>query len=194
MRRPEIEALLPGVFQRTVADGTPLVPILDAMEGLHAPSEDVLQHLDAFFDPRRTPDTFVPLLARWVDLDWLMVEHPEDPFPGDFSPLVTGTGRLRELIATVVRLSAWRGTTTGLAQFLYIATGTDGFEIEESPPGDDGAPIPFHIRVHAPAATEPYAPLIHRIVDTQRPAYVTFDIRFGDTSIDDAHLEEEHDG
>jgi len=182
MRRPEIEVLLPGVFQRTVGDGTPLVSVLDAMEGLHAPSEDVLQQLEIYFDPRRTPDAFVPLLARWVDLDWLMVEHPEDPFPGDFTPLVTGTGRLRELIATVVQLSAWRGTNPGLARFLFTATGIDGFEIEESPAGPDGAPIPFHIRVHAPAAAEPYAPLIHRIVETQRPAYVTFDIHFGEAN------------
>ncbi len=66
-------------------------------------------------------------LAQWVDLGWLL---PEDggPFPG-------GLGRLRELIQASAELSRWRGTKRGLVQFLELATGLDGFAIDESAPG-----------------------------------------------------------
>ncbi len=51
MKRTEIEQMLPGIFQRTVQEGTPLFALLEVMEALPAPDEAVLDQLDAFFDP-----------------------------------------------------------------------------------------------------------------------------------------------
>src|SRR5438105_2847657 len=122
MRAPEIARLLPSVFRRTLAPaaGDPLGALLAVMEAMHAPVEGVLGELDAWFDPRRAPAEFVPLLARWVDLD---------------VPVSTGLGRLRELVAARVELSRLRGTAAGLVRFLALATGLDGFRVDEAVPG-----------------------------------------------------------
>src|SRR5688572_27926630 len=120
MRSPDIQRLLPGVFQRTVQPGAPLAALLEVMEALHAPSEAVLAQLEAHFDPRRAPERFVPFLARWVGMDL---------------PVTTGLGRLRELVAAAVEISRWRGTARGLRLFLTTATGRTDFEVEEVVPG-----------------------------------------------------------
>jgi phage tail-like protein len=176
MKRTEIEHLLPGVFHRTLYAGSLLETLLEVMEVLHAPAEDVLRELDSFFDPRRAPYRFVPYLAGWVDLDKLLSAGPVSEFsPASFP---TGLGRLRELVATAAFLSKWRGTAKGLLTFLETATGTQGFEIDEHVPGDDGQPRPFHLRVFAPQETEPYIVLITKIIELEKPAYVTYELEF----------------
>lgn len=184
MRRREIERLLPVVFQRTIARGAvragarsasdaspshataagdPIGALLDVMETLHAPSEAILADIDACFDPRRAPDRLVPFLARWVDLDL---------------PVTTGLGRARELVARAVTLAGWRGTRRGLCAFLVTATGAPGFRIDESVPDDSGRPRPFHIAVTAPAACAPHRAMIERIIEREKPAWVTWELRF----------------
>jgi phage tail-like protein len=163
MKSAEILRLLPGVIQRTARPGNPLAAVLSVMEALHAPSEEVLENLDALFDPRRAPDRFVPFLARWVDLDL---------------PVTTGLGRLRELSAAGVELSRWRGTARGLLLFLSTATGRQDFEVDERVPGPDGVPLPFHIRVRAPGELVPHRPMLERIIELEKPAYVTYELHF----------------
>ncbi len=182
MRRNEIEGLLPEIFQRTIRPGNPLFALLDVMELLHAPSEQVLERLDAFFDPYRAPDRLVPYLARWVDLERFLADSSGgdgESAPGQVSdPFPSGTGRLRELIADVAFLSKWRGTAKGLLRFLETATGVQGFEVHERVLGSDGRPRPFHIRVRAPSETEIYRGLIERIIENEKPAYVTYELAF----------------
>ena len=163
MKRNDIEQLLPGIFQRTLHEGGPLVALLEVMEGLHAPSEAALVGLPALFDPRRTPERFVPFLARWVDLG---------------VPVTTGLGRQRELVAAAVELSRWRGTARGLRLFLRTATGSDAFVIEEQVPGKDGRPRPFHLRVRAPAELAPHRAMVEAIIEREKPAYVTYELHF----------------
>lgn len=163
MKREEIEQLLPGVFQATLAEGGPLAAVVDLMEALHAPPEARLGLLDACFDPWRAPDAFVPLLARWVNLD---------------VPVTTGLGRLRELVAAAVELSRWRGTARGLVRFLETATGQTGFHIDERVPEGSGLARPFHIRVTAPAAVASHRAMLERIIERERPAYVTYELAF----------------
>src|SRR5512146_2551696 len=106
MRREEIERLLPGVFQRTlsgVGERGPLGALLDVMVGLLQPREEAMQRLPSVLNPRVAPEAFVPLLARWLNLDL---------------PVSTGPGYERELIANAVELSRWRGTSYGLVRFL----------------------------------------------------------------------------
>lgn len=172
MKRNEIERLLPGVFQRTAQPGTPLDALLHAMEALHAPDQEALAHLESYFSAYEAPDEFVPMLARWVDLDRLLAEtpdHPADAFAG-------GLGRLRELVAAAAYLSKWRGTARGLLRFLQTATGLSGWEIDETVPGADGQPRPFHIRVVAPTGAARYRALVERIVEMEKPAYVTYEL------------------
>jgi phage tail-like protein len=176
MKRTEIEHLLPGIFQRTIREGTPLFALLEVMEALPAPDEAVLDQLDAFFDPYRTPDAFVPFLASWVDLEWLLLEVPEG-FTSLASPLPSGMGRLRELVAAAAFLAQWRGTAKGLIRFLETATGVQGFAIEEQVLGSDGQIKPFHIRVRAPQETAPYRVMIERIIESEKPAYVTYELQ-----------------
>ena len=177
MKRTEIEHLLPGIFQRTVQEGTPLFALLEVMERLPAVDEAVLDQLDAFFDPYRTPDAFVPFLTGWVDLDWLLLEVPEEFTELAPPPLPSGIGRLRELVATATFLAQWRGTAKGLLRFLETATGVQGFVIEEQVPGPDGLPMPFHIRIRAPQETAPYRVMIERIIESEKPAYVTYELQ-----------------
>lgn len=173
MKREQIEQLLPGVFQRTAKPGTPLRALLDAMETLQAPAEDVLSRLDEFFDPRRTRDDFVPVLARWVDLDFLLETRGGDKLNSRSSQTIsTGLGRLRELVASAAELAKWTGTAHGLLLFLKIATGEEHFEIRENIDAE-GKPHPFHLTVIAPASMKPHLELIQRIITSEKPAYVT---------------------
>ena len=180
MNRGEIERLLPEVFQRTLAPGSPLGAVLDAMEALHAPSEAVLAAVAQTFSAYQAPDGFVPFLAGWVDLDRLL--RPASPTAGPAEQAARafagGLGRLRELVAAAAYLSQWRGTAHGLTLFLTTATGLGGFRVDEAVAGPDGLPRPFHIRVSAPAASAPHRALIEQIVEQEKPAYVTAEIEF----------------
>jgi phage tail-like protein len=180
MNPSEIERLLPSVFQRTLDAGSPLAAILDAMAALHAPSEQALATLDRIFNAYRTPDAFVPYLAHWLDLDRFLPESATRPEAGEPipAPLAARLGRWRELIAAAAQLSQWRGTAYGLCQFLETATGTTGFQVDEAVPGPDGLPRPYHIRVRAPDAARPETALIERIVEQEKPAYVTWELEF----------------
>jgi phage tail-like protein len=178
MKRNEIERLLPEIFQRVALPGTPLFALLEIMDALHEPSEEILGNVGPYFDPYQAPDRFVPLLARWVDLERYLVDLPPEATPASrFAP---GLGRLRELINAVAFLSKWRGTAKGLRLFLETATGVEGFVIDEQAPGPDGLPRPFHIRVQAPAEAQHYHELIRRVVEMEKPAYVTYELRYGD--------------
>jgi len=178
MRRAEIERLLPDIFRRTSHPGNPLHALLEVMEALQAPSEAALRDLHTFFEPRHSPDAFVPYLAGWVDLERLLAEAPSGPDTPPPPTFPTGLGRLRELIAQAAFLSQWRGTSRGLLRFLETATGAQGFAIDEQVPGESGLPRPFHLRVRAPRETEPHRVLIERIIEVEKPAYVTYELVF----------------
>jgi phage tail-like protein len=174
MKATQIKRLLPAVFQ-SAADGvTPLATILKIMEEMHAPAEATLDHLESYFDPYRTPDACVPFLATWVDLEGVL-----DQRGSTGATLSTGVGRLRELTATAVLLSKWRGTRKGLLFFLQMATGVNDFTINEAIRDADGNEIPFHMRIAVPAAAKAHRTLIERIIELEKPAYVTYDLDFG---------------
>lgn len=185
MRAADIERMLPGVFQQALAPDQPLSALLTVMEALHQPGEDVLDRLDAHLDPRRAPEEFVTLLARWVDLDRLFREGAANGAKTAGDSLATGIApeRLRLLVRAAARLSQWRGTQRGLREFLELATGIEGFDLRENmrSGGKTGQAVaaPYHLWVAAPAAAEPQRPLIDRIVRSEKPAYMTHELTFG---------------
>jgi phage tail-like protein len=180
MKREEIETLLPRVFQQTLRPGGPLNTLLEVMELLHTPAEAVLSHLEKYFNAYSTPNKFVPYLAYWVDLGRFYPFYsaqPED-LRRSVDPISSGTGRLRELIAAAAYLSQWRGTAKGLKLFLETACGINGFELVENVIGENGNPRPFHIRIVAPPNAEPHIALIERIIEQEKPAYVSYEVEF----------------
>jgi phage tail-like protein len=179
MKRDEIARLLPAIFQRTISPGNPLTALLEVMETLQAPSEAVLQNLDAIFDPRRTPEEFVPFLAYWTDLTALFKEsvNVEEQFDFSRATIASGVGRLRELVAEAAFLSQWRGTHKGLLLFLQTATGLQDFQLQENI-DLKGNPKPFHLSVRAPNEGLAFKSLIQRIVESEKPAYVTYELGF----------------
>lgn len=177
MKSTEIINLLPSVFQRTLSPESPLAAILEVMEVLHAPAEDALATLPADFDPLRAPEAFVPFLGRWVGLARLYERDGAITVPG--APprsIASGMGRLREVVAHAAELATWAGTARGLLLFLTLATGLDGFTIDEGVTGEKNEPREFHFRVHAPRAAEPYIGLLRAIIELEKPAYATYEL------------------
>jgi phage tail-like protein len=183
VKRETILRLMPVVFQRTAEDDSPLLGLLGVMEQLHEPSEEILRNLSAVFNPRSAPDRFLPYLSRWVNLDWLF-EPMLEGWSGDREqhvPFPPGLASMRELVALSFRLNRESGTARGLLLFLRTATGSADFAIEENPPGPNGVPRPYHMLVRAPASAVPYRVMLQRIIEFEKPAYVTFDLVFDGT-------------
>lgn len=171
MKQNNIARLLPAIFQQTIQPETPQAVLLAVMERLPAPDEAVLERLETFFNPYQTPANFVPFLASWVDMEWILLADSQE-FSSLIPPLPSGIGRLRELVASATFLAQ------DLLSFLEIASGLQGFTIEERVPGPDGHPRAFHIAVHAPSAAAQYQALLQHIIEAEKPAYVTYDLVF----------------
>ena len=169
MEAREIAQLLPDIFQRTL-QSTPdssknvLFALLCVMEAHHAPVETTLAQLQRYFLPDQTDDSFVPFLAQWLDLAWL-VEAQANLKPSEIETL------RRILSRHAVTLSTQRGTRRGMLRFLRLATGLFNFQIKESPNRA------YHIVVTYPPEANP--DLVKVIVNQMKPAYVTvtFELR-----------------
>lgn len=159
MRRPAIDRLLPTAYQQAAGPGSPLGALLDLMEQLHGPDEELLDRIEDIAAPYRAPDRLLPYLAGWVALDHLAAV----PIP---------VGRLRDLVAHGAELAQWRGTRRGLVRMLEIATGVAGFAIEE--------PRPFAFVVRVPAAASAHSELVRRIIEAEKPAATTYEVVIDD--------------
>jgi phage tail-like protein len=176
MKQSEIKQFLPAVMQRTVRKGNLMDALLQVMEDLHAPTDVILGQIDAVFDPYRTADRFVPFLSSWVDFDYVLGGLSDEEVLS--SPNYIGRiACLRDLIANAAFLSQWRGTNKGLLAFLELATGVTGFKIEETVLDESQKIKPFHLKVLMPSAAKDFTDLIRRIVDTEKPIYVTYELK-----------------
>lgn len=178
MKLNDIAHLLPEIFQRTLRPGNPLSALLEVMEKLHEPSDQILRNICAVFNPRLTPDEFVAFLAGWVNLEWLFDDLADRTDKSPESSFTPGLGRLRELVSAATELAHWRGTARGLLLFLETATGAHGFEINEQVVAPDGRPAPYHVQILVPEAGASHRSLIQRIVEFEKPAYVTYELKF----------------
>lgn len=178
MKQREISRLLPEVFQRTDRAGSPLRALLTVMESMTEPAEEILQQVPAYFNPYTAPENFLPFLAYWVDLDRFFPAMQQQNFTDKNVTPVMETGRLREMIAAATQFSKLRGTAAGLRLFLEMATGIQGFEIEENVLSEQNQVLPFHIHIRAPQTAHRQSGLIERIIEQEKPAYVTFSLEF----------------
>ncbi len=166
---------MPEVIQRTVHPGNLMNAFLQVMEDLHTPTDHILAKIDAVFHPYRTADRFVPFLASWVDFDYVLggLSDEEVLSSPSYAPRMAC---LRDLIAHASWLSQWRGTNKGLLAFLELATGVRGYKIDEAVLDEDKKVKPFHLKITAPAEAAVFTDLIRRIVDTEKPIYVTYEL------------------
>jgi phage tail-like protein len=174
MQTTDLLRLLPEIIRRTAQRGTPLDALLQTMASLPLRDETILGALDAYFDPDRAPDRFVPFLATWVDLAWLPVLDLE-PGAGAAQGAVE-VHRLRDLIKVAPRLAQLRGTAAGLALFLGTATGVAGIRVLDSGSSDATVRRLFHLRVEVPAAAAQQRALIELIARMEKPAHVTCEV------------------
>ncbi len=166
MTRDRIEQLLPSVVRRAILPGNALSALTAVAADLFDPAEEAAGALDGYFDPWRCPERFLPLLAAWVDIPL---------------PVTTGSRRLRELISVAVGLHQVRGTRRALLAFLEAATGLRGFEIDETVRDAAGRVRPFVVAVRAPEEARAHAPMIERLIESERPAQVRCELAFVST-------------
>lgn len=168
-QRDRVVDLLPEVIRTTATPGSPLAALGAAADDLHAPVLDVLDRLDDVVDPARAPARFIRYLAGWVDLGWVAAAEGESGARAAGGVTVT---RLRDVLAASADLSARRGTPGGLARFLHLATGVEGFGVEPV----EGE---FHVRVLVPAGASDQVELVEHLVQGLRPAHVTSEVLLG---------------
>ena len=177
MKQEAIKLLMPAMFRLAAGKNTPLDAVFSVMEALHDQTETTLRKIDAVFDPLRTNERFVPYLAGWVDLDWVV---RGDETAAGYGQSAIPTEHFRKLVSLAWYLSKWRGTAAGLKLFLETATGVEGFSIDERPIDNQGRIIPFHIEITVPEAAADRRHLVERIIENEKPAYVTYRIVNGD--------------
>src|SRR5207248_3274186 len=117
---------LPTAF----ADNDFLGRYLLIFESIWEALEQRQNHIDMYFDPRTCPETVLPWLAGWFDLE-TGLHWPES--------------RTRDLVQQVSELYRYRGTAYGMAKMIEIWTGVTP-EIAEDP----DQPFVFRVRVKQP--------------------------------------------
>lgn len=176
MRKKSIERLLPTAYQRAAVPDSVLSALLDVMEHLHAPDEEILADVDALFAAYTARQDFLPFLASWVTLDYLVgvpgsrAAIRAGGIPRADGRLLLPAARVRDLIDNAAELARVRGTPGGLVRFLTLATGHQGFGVRE--PADR----PFHFVVEVPAAARRFTGVIRHIVEHEKPAAATFSL------------------
>jgi phage tail-like protein len=158
---------------------------LKVFEQSFEPAVDILQTLWAYLDPNTAPSQMLPFLAYWVG------------WPGQ---VPWDELKQRQLIRRALEIYRWRGTQRGLQLYLHLYTGlpNDQIRIEESfnrtfelgqsqlgPMTMLGNGRPYHFSVRLTPPQEEIdrldEPLIRTIIEQEKPAFCTYDLRFDAT-------------
>jgi phage tail-like protein len=128
------------------------------MENTLKPIEGIIDNAACYFDPRLTPEEFLPWLAGWVGLT------QDESWP---------LARRREMIRQAAELYRWRSTRRGLSEHLRIYAGASPI-IE-----DNVAPNTFAVTllVEEPAAID--EAIVRGIIEAHRPAHTTYRLQIG---------------
>ncbi len=168
MTKNEILQLLPDLYRRSAPQSPLMDGLLDVMSWQHSSLEKTIENISSYYNPFATSDNFVPFLATWVGYDYLVRTEAKDGI--GFGP---GIGRLRLLISKSVLHSQIRGTLNGMKTVLETATGIEPFEVRENFSIKENRIRPFHISVKGPAGSDSFSWEIARIIQHEKPAYVT---------------------
>lgn len=127
---------------------------LQIFESVWEPLEQRQDHADMYFDPRTCPASFLPWLARWIDLD-LDPGLPE--------------ARRRALLTEAFELYRWRGTRYGLSRMIELRTGLTP-EIVDEPA------MPFVMRVRLTLADGVAfdRQALEDVISAHKPAHVGY--------------------
>ncbi|MDP2354768.1 MAG: phage tail protein [Beijerinckiaceae bacterium] len=169
-----IPRLLPEAMQMGVTPGSVLETLVGIMQSHLTPDEMILGDLDRWFDPRRAPEDFLMMLAGWVGLERTLVSEIDS---ATARPTIDSAA-IRELILRAAEFARERGTARTLKRILSIVTNSDAITVIENPPGDDGEPQAFHVRVELPNSALRHEALARRVVENWKPASVTSEIVF----------------
>jgi phage tail-like protein len=163
LRSPHpIGGLLPSAY----AEDSLAQRFTGALDEVLAPVLSTLDCLDAYFDPALAPADFVDMLAAWVAL------------PLDESWTLD---RRRALVAAAVDLHRRRGTPSGLAELVALATGgrveilESGGCVASEQPGSrlPGTSRPgLHVRVWVPDPRAVDAGRLANLVAASKPAHL----------------------
>jgi phage tail-like protein len=124
------------------------------LESIWEPLEQRQDHIDQYFNPATCPASFLPWLARWLDVSF-NAHWPE--------------ARRRHLLAEAMDLYRWRGTRYGLERMIEVCTGLTP-EITEDP----AQPFVFRVRVTIPAGSGIERDLIEELVRAHKPAHAGY--------------------
>lgn len=138
--------------------------------------ETILDHIEAFFDPDRTPEDFLPWLAQWVATslrdDWSVATK-------------------RKFIGQIIPLYKLRGTRAGIQKVLELSDveakivdfhdGKD-VEVEEKAFGSGAKPPHFFgvivtLRTRNPALLANTIRRVRAIVDREKPAHTYYGLQ-----------------
>jgi len=173
MDSPEVTALLPAIFRRTIESLSPeqrrfnpLGALVDVIAMLITRLEDPLTNLTRQFNPVQADPRFVLYLAEWLGMSWLGELAGAQELDALEPPLLR-LDALRMVLAAAPVISSWRGTARGLSTFLNLATSCDGFAVRET--GQ-----PFEMEVLVPTRAASSLRLIEAIVEHEKPAHSTW--------------------
>ena len=164
---------LPGLYR----DDKFMGQYLNIFEDIMGPLERTVDNMDMYFDPTITPESLVPWLASWLDLN---------PGPGWTEK------RWRELIKSAALLHRLRGTKRGISEYLRIYTGNVP-EITEYIPGmsldsntklgvgtklgSTGTGNHFTVILELDSNDEIDIDTVKSIIDSQKPAHTIYTLQ-----------------
>jgi phage tail-like protein len=143
-------------------------------ESILNPIENSVDNMALYFDPRLTPESLLPWLASWVDL----ALDPSWPLE-----------RRRELVQKAADLYRWRGTKSGLSEYLRIYTGSapeileyiPGMILDEKTQlgintmlGSSGAGHHFTVIIESPEESKIDPKVVRQIIESQKPAWAVY--------------------
>ncbi|MBD1909765.1 MULTISPECIES: phage tail protein [unclassified Leptolyngbya] len=175
---------LPALYRENDFIGRFLAIIEQAFD----PVVQTMDQMWAYLDPLTAPEALLPFLAHWVgwttDTQWTVQQQ-------------------RRLIRHAVTLYRWHGTRQGLRFYLHLYTGLPldehvkkesekhicieevfsyGFVVNQAAIGEDamlggGRPYHFIVRLRLnERASHIHEDLIRKIIDSQKPAFCTYDL------------------
>jgi phage tail-like protein len=163
---------LPGLYCEDEFMGR----FLKIFENIITPIEQVIDHVQVYFDPDLAPEDLLPWLASWVDLvldeEWAVEKR-------------------RRLIGSAVELYQWRGTRRGLREYLNIYTGVEpeitehigGFRLgEQSSLGwstvlGEGQDHCFTVTLELDDPSAVDLDKVRAIIEAEKPAHAAYNLK-----------------